>query len=432
MIKQTVLVDIPVNIPDELIELSRSFAFVLLNIGSLYQLQLKDELSVSVENGIWSEVPKQLRSAQVPEPQITQYEEQIKTLEKGIYDLYPITVKSGIDEMDLIIGKVFSSESSKISYYSGAAGVINSQYNKYIDLFDSKLDHLNEKLTSKTLNGSDSVINKAPKIKCLDVFSLSGGLDVSHKPICVFFSGGSPENISSLSNMTVFLNLYSARFKALTVEIAKTYILGSEIIEEMSGSDISMLLLVWLRGHDIGHFIGEDKLGENMSEFDTDYMVLHELKSDLIALYSFKMFSEDLLSSSLLEKIYYLSVAEMLRYIRRGDILKHPDSASAYLAWRFFEHSGAIKFDPRDNGFIIDLDVLEDSVEKFTKEIIQIFADGDEVRARDLVRRFGSLENTDENDLSPKDCSENLREIINDTDIAHYIDYSFITDEEDS
>ncbi|MCH7518069.1 MAG: hypothetical protein IH964_03475 [Candidatus Dadabacteria bacterium] len=427
MIRQTALVDIPVYIPKELTDLSKSFADVLLKIESLYSLQLKGKLSVVVENGIWREIPKRLRTTEIPERQKDKYEEQIQTIEKGIYDLYPVTVNCGESEVDLIIGKVFSSEGDNVSYYSGAAGVTNNNYINVIDLFDSKLEELCQKLAVTSSNDGESIKNKAPEIKCLDVFSLAGGLDVSHKPICVFFSGESPENISSLSNMTIFLNLYSARFRALTMDIAERYLLGSEIIVKLSDTEISKLLLVWLRGHDIGHFIGEDNLGDTMSEFDTDYMILHELKSDMIALYSFGLFSNDLLNNGLLEKIYYLSVAEMLRYIRRGNILMHPDSASAYLAWRYFERSGAIKYDPGDEKFKIDLVLFEDAVSEFTEELLSIFSEGDAERARKLVKCFGSLETTNETDLSPRDSSENLREVINDTEIAHYIDYNFIT-----
>ncbi|MGB2691805.1 MAG: hypothetical protein WBC96_04850 [Thermodesulfobacteriota bacterium] len=429
MRRQTVLVDIPVTIPKELTDLSKAFAYVLLNIGSLYELQLKKDLPLDVENGIWREIPKQLRTAEISEEQIHYFEQQIETLEKGIFDLYPISINCLDSEIDLIIGKVFASEGDRVSYYSGVAGIVNNQYSNIIDQYDSKLDKLCQDLLVSCSNNGSSIRNKAPEIKCLDVFSLAGGLDVCHKPICIFFSGESPENISSLSNMTVFLNLYTARFTALTMEVAKRYLLEAKFLEDLVDTEISKLLLIWLRGHDVGHFIGEDNLGEEMSEFDPDYMILHELKSDMIALYSFRVFSGDLLDNGLLEKIYYLSVAEMLRYIRRGDVSSHPDSASAYLAWRYFEHSGAVKYDPRDNAFRVDLVLLQDKVADFTQELLHVFKEGNVEAARKLVARFGSIENSNENDPSPKDCSEDLRQVINDTEIAHYIDYSFITNE---
>ena len=61
MTRQTVIVDIPVDIPQELLDISKTFSYVLLNIGSLYELQLQKDLSVSVENGIWREILRQLR-----------------------------------------------------------------------------------------------------------------------------------------------------------------------------------------------------------------------------------------------------------------------------------------------------------------------------------------------------------------------------------
>jgi len=429
MRRQTVIVDIPVEIPQELSDISKTFAYVLLNIGSLYELQLQKDLSVSVENGIWREIPHRLRSAQIPQNQQERYEEQISNLEKGIYDLYPIIVLSNQGETNLIIGKIFASEGDRVSYYSGVAGVVNNNYNEVINRFDSRLDELANKLLPETVGQNQSLKNKAPVIKCLDVFSLAGGLDVSHKPICVFFSGESPENISSLSNMTVFLNLYSERFRALTIELGKRYLVDNSLLEKLSDSEISMLLLIWLRGHDVGHFIGQDNLSDNMSEFDKDYMMLHELKSDMIALYSFKLFSDDLLGNGMLEKIYYLSVAEMLRYIRRGNILQHPDSASAYIAWRYFENQGALKYDLHHEGFVLDTSAMENAVSKITEELLKIFKDGDPDQARKMVARYGSMEVSGEDDPSPRDCSENLRQVINDMDIPHYIDYNFITDE---
>ena len=135
MRRQTVIVDIPVEIPQDLYDISKAFAYVLLNIGSLYELQLQKDLSVSVENGIWREIPHRLRSAIIPEDQRERYEEQISNLEKGIYDLYPITVLSDKVETDLIIGKIFASEGDRVSYYSGVAGLVNTDYKEIIDQF---------------------------------------------------------------------------------------------------------------------------------------------------------------------------------------------------------------------------------------------------------------------------------------------------------
>lgn len=418
MKRRTITVDLPVKVPKELGLLSETFTEVLANINTLYELQQKKNLSIRDERSIWNQIPESLKSANVPDTHI-------ENLNKGIFDLYPITIKASSSEMDLVVGKVFASEGDSVSYYSGVAGIVNKNYKAVLDQFDSKLDILCGQLSARFQDENGSIRDKAPDIKCLDVFSLAGAFDLAHKPICIFFSGESPENISTLSNMTVFINLYAARFKALTLEIARHHLLAAELLDELSDSEISDLLLIWLRGHDVGHFIGEDNLSKEMSQFDKDYMILHELKSDMIALFSFKLYQSDLLGKGMLEKIYFLTIAEMLRYVRRGDILEYPDSASAYLAWCYFEQSGAIEYDLESARFKIDFQLLEESVSDFTHELQNIFKDGNVQAARELVKRYGSLENIDEDCPFPKDTAQNLLEVLNDTDITYYVDYNF-------
>ena len=427
MKRKTTVVNVHTDIPPELSGLSSSFSNVLSNIDSLYDLQVNKELSIREERSIWQEIPKFLKLAPVPESEQESLEHHIERIKNGIYDLYPITINTLHNKMDLVVGKVFTSEGDKTSYYSGVAGVVNNNYTSTLEQFDSKLDRLCEHLLPATSSKAQSIKDEAPSIKCLDVFFLAGALSVPHKPICIFFSGDNPQNISALSNMTVFINLYAARFGAISLAIAKSYIARADYLEELSEREISDLLLVWLRGHDVGHFIGEDKLGDKMSEFDKDYMILHELKSDMIALYSFELYEDDLLSDGLLERIYLLTAAEMLRYIRRGDLLKHPDSASAYLAWRYFESTGAIEYISDTKNYNLNLTLFKDSVRDFTNELLEIFKNGDPEAARELVGRFGSLENSDQVNIYPADCPKNLKVVLNDNSIAYYIDYNFLS-----
>ena len=80
MKRQTVRVDLPVHIPDELSALSKTFTDVLFNIESLYKLQLKGDISIRDERRIWNDIPETLGSANIPETHI-------HNLEKGIFDL---------------------------------------------------------------------------------------------------------------------------------------------------------------------------------------------------------------------------------------------------------------------------------------------------------------------------------------------------------
>jgi len=264
-----------------------------------------------------------------------------------------------------------------------------------------------------------------PELRCLDVFSLSGGLNTEHKPICVFFSGGARENVSSLSNMTVFINLYQSRFKAITEKIAERYIIGAEgLLSELTVEDTLRLLLTWLRGHDVGHFLGADNLGLVMTEFDMDYMILHELKSDLVSLYNMRHIDSALLKGCTLEQAYLVALSEMLRYIRRGGVYKHPDSGSAYLTYMALKDKGALMYDETTGKLSYDTGRLEEAVKECTATLLELFSNGVASDARAYINRWGELADTDEQGI-PRSCPEELRMVILDTGIARFIDYNF-------
>jgi hypothetical protein len=163
-----------------------------------------------------------------------------------------------------------------------------------------------------------------------------------------------------------------------------------------------------------------------MSEFDSNYMVLHELKSDMIALSNMKHLSGSLLGGGLLHKAYLLAVAEMLRYMRREGFVKHPDTGSAYLAYRHLSDTGAIRHDPWGGKFIVDIERFERVVDEFAWDLVRLFADGNETRARGFVNSWGWLGVEDTDEL-PRGCPEAIRRMIADTDIPHGIDYNFVT-----
>ena len=428
--RKTITEDIRVTVPRELKGAADVFQETLGLVEGMYESQLSRDLTLSLEKNLWNEVVEKLKmgAACLTGGARNNYETGAGSLGRGIFDLFPLDAgrgggKSGIQ---IIIGKVFSPDGDGESFYSGAAGSENRDYDRLILEYDESMGLFTEALMVSRGYKGKVFQGDLPQIKCLDVFSLAGGLNTRHKPICVFFSGGTKENVSSLSHMTVFINLYAARFKALTEKIALRYLAGAEELAELSFEETARLLLIWLRGHDAGHFIGTDRLGRVMSEFDSNYMVLHELKSDMIALYNMKHLSGGLLNGGLLRKAYLLTVAEMLRYMRREGFVKHPDTGSAYLAYRHFRDMGAIRFDPWGGKFIVDIDRFERVVDEFAWDLVRLFADGNETRARGFVNSWGWLGVEDTDDL-PRGCPEELRKMIADTDIPHEIDYNFVT-----
>jgi hypothetical protein len=193
-------------------------------------------------------------------------------------------------------------------------------------------------------------------------------------------------------------------------------------IENLDDNGIARLLLLWLRGHDTGHFYGVDSLSRRMPELDKIYLILHELKSDLVALYNLRYLADDLLKDDLFIKAYITSIAEMFRYIRRGGFYNYYDTASAFLAYSYFKESGSITFDSKEKKFRVDFSRLETDIENLTKEIFRIFAEGDVTEGTELVNRWGDIK-----ELGEKNLPDELRVIIEDTSIPYYIDFNFIT-----
>jgi hypothetical protein len=290
-----------------------------------------------------------------------------------------------------------------------------------IESYDEKLDLFMENLPVPEEKKGFSIKKSAPVIRCIDVFSLAGELNIRHKPICVFFSGSTPQNLSTLSRMTVFINIYVSRFKFISREIAKRYLEDYSVIGVLDDTNIAKLLLLWLRGHDLGHFYGLDSLGNKMSELDKTYLILHELKSDLIALYNLRCLTDDLLKDDLLIKAYVVAIAEMFRYIRRGMFYNYPDTASAYLAYSFFKESGSINFDSKAKKFKIDFGKLEADIKNLASILLNLFAEGDVREAMKLVNRFGDIK-----ELGQYGFPGEL-EVLGDDDIPNYIDFNFVT-----
>jgi hypothetical protein len=158
-----------------------------------------------------------------------------------------------------------------------------------------------------------------------------------------------------------------------------------------------------------------------MSELDRPYLILHELKSDILSLYNMRFLADDLLKGDLLIEAYTVSIAEMFRYIRRGRFWNYPDTASAFLTYSYLRDSGSISFDGLTEKFHVDYDRLETDIENLAKEVVDIFALGDVAEADRLLNRWGDLR-----ELGLHDLPDELK-VLDDTSIPHYIDFNFMT-----
>jgi hypothetical protein len=424
MYRRSVLFDVCVNLDGELKETIRSFLRALEYVDALYHIQNTKETSLVLENNLFGRIIETLKKGTLylSGDEKLSIEKRIESMARCIYDLYPITLRhKGEDYIDLIIGKIFSQDRNNRKSYSGAIGVINKSFDSLIQTYDERIDFFLQKLPIPERYKGSFARENIPIMRCIDVFSLAGELNIKHKPICVFFSGGGSENLSTLSMMTVFINVYVRRFEFISKEIARNYIEGYSTIENLDYETIARLLLLWLRGHDIGHFYGVDSLEKRMPELDKTYLILHELKSDAVALYNLRHLTDDLLKDDLLAKAYMVAISEMFRYIRRGKFYNYADTASAFLEYMYFKESGSIEFDKEAKKFKINFTKLANDIESLNTNLIRIFAEGDIREATEFVNRWGDIK-----ELGQYGLPDELG-VLEDADIPHYIDLNFVT-----
>ncbi len=421
--KITAVVDISLRIDDASKAPVHCFLQVLRLTEAMHHLQLAGELSTRLENEIFQQMIDLLRLAGqiLPEVDRADYLGQVEYISRGIYDLCSLTLnRDGEGYINLILGKIFSYEKDDLTLYSGAVGILNSVYDDLIKEYDSKFRVCLKKSPFKNVAGEFPDKIDFPDMKCIDVFALAGELNQKHKPICVFFSGADNANTSALTKLIVFINLYILRFQCITMAIAKKLLEGYSVIEDLECKEIGELLLIWLRGHDIGHFCGEDNLGKVMTRHEREYLILHELKSDLISLYIMRNIADGVLGGASLSKAYFVAMAEMLRYIRRGRFYNYPDSASAFLTYSYLRERGSMVFNARANRFEIDINKLETDIEEMTFTLLALFAGGDASRARQFIRQWGDLSNLGQRKL-PNELAS-----LEAYDIPYYIDFNFI------
>jgi hypothetical protein len=422
--KITAVVDIPLRIDDASSKAPVHFFLQVLRLTeAMHCLQLAGQLSTGLENEIFQQIIDLLRRGgeNLPEIDKADYLGQVEYISRGIYDLCSLTLNRDREEyLNLILGKIFSYEKNDLRLYSGAIGVANNIYNNLIEEYDSKFRLCLKKLPSRNFSYEYPDKFEFPNMRCIDVLALSGELNQRHKPICVFFSETDNANPSALTKLIVFINLYILRFQIITIPIAKKLLNGYSLIGGLEYKQIGELLLIWLRGHDIGHFCGPDNLGKIMQQHDREYLILHELKSDLVSLYIMRYLTDSLLEGESLSKAYLVSLAEMLRYIRRGRFYNYPDSASAFLAYSYFKEHGSMVFNAEANKFEIDEKKLESDIEEMTFTLLELFAEGDLSRATQFINQRGDL-----SELGQRKLPDELASLEAD-DIPYYIDINFV------
>lgn len=336
----------------------------------------------------------------------------LELLSAGEFDIINVPIISDSGTSEVLFGKIISPDNSNEKRYAAALCIPDKVNDIKIEKFDRMFVESYSKTPFCKYDKGSGNFEIQTDFRCAYAVSLAGELDRKNKPISVFYSGDRSGDLPSLSRVMLFTNLYFARFDLITSQLGLKYIRDFVHLSEIPPSSINSIILYWLRGHDLGHSVGSDNLGNNMKDQRFVYYSLHELKSDVISLYFLTRFGlpdADLqtLSNNTIFKVF---TAEALRYIRRGNPDHIPDTSSAYLALNYLLKHGALQFEKSKGRFSINSGKFCDSLEELCVHLTEIFRSGDSLDANSFYQKF----------ITP-DCGI-IPEIVKDSGVPYYID----------
>lgn len=391
-------------------------------IDQLTQRGGQDPLIINVENDYYEKIISTLKEgiSELGEKEKKRLNRKLDDMTGGIYDLDSVNFTS--PESSLIIGKIFSAQRSYQKRYCAAFGLVNREANGMLEEYDKIAEEVYKEFPFIPENKKESFDENKANIRCIDVLRFAGDFNLIYKPISLFYTGTKSRELPVQSKVALFTNIYTKRYEHVSEQLGRNFIYDFYSSDDVSREEINKILVYWLRGHDLGHFFGRDVLGKNLKDILSKtkednrrvYYLLHELKSDIISLYIFKNRLNKLLGDVDLKNVYLVFISELFRYIRRGHLLHYADGGSAYLAYKYFLKSGAIKQNYNNK---IDLvpEKLSADIDTLCEELIDIFEEGSSVRAVEFVKNLVKFE-----DIITKDLPEDL-EFLEDRSIPYSI-----------
>jgi len=375
-----------------------SISSVLNYLDLLNELSKHDSQPLNLEDYYYGKIIETLRAGikGLDDDERTNLTLKLDEITGGIYDFESINFSSL--SSNLIFGKVFSPENNYEKRYGGAFGLFNKESKSLLDEYDKVAEGIYLNFPYIENKDKKDFIENKSEINCIDVLRLGGELNKTYKPISIFYTGSKSKLSPAQPKVALFTNIYFKRYEIISEKLGSSYINNFYSVENINRGVINKILLFWLRGHDIGHFFGVDKLGDKMKENKRIYYILHELKSDIISLYILRKSLRELLGSTDIKLIYYVFLSEVFRYMRRGGYIKYADGGSAYLAYRYFIDSGSVEI-KRNNVHNVNEEILSNDIDTLCEYLINIFSEGDIQSALEFSSRWGNLDKLDSETL---------------------------------
>ena len=260
-------------------------------------------------------------------------------LEEGCTNSCYLTAISTLIEQELLIilSPMITNwiKGKRKKQFSFVAAYPNQNLQSYVDNYFKNTNQirlfLSEIGTEQKLS-----LDKIPSCIIADLLLLGGAADNYPKHFSYFMPEDEGKPNSKFKKTTIFSNLISHRFSN-TTQIIHYYLIESSQSPFISTEAGLNLLLLWMRGHDIGHFIKLPATNyqalRSIGYFFS--MTLQELIADCAGyLFAFPSFGLNPITDLNAESAKGIFLAEMLRYALK-DNQELPDSYAAFIELNF-------------------------------------------------------------------------------------------------
>jgi hypothetical protein len=224
-----------------------------------------------------------------------------------------------------------------------------------------------------------------PDLKISNVIIAAGELSGHPLHIANFLPADEGIYKSDFTTTIIYNNLFLKRFDTVTAELANKYFLHPDYLP--NGEDAWNHLLLWFRGHDIGHCY-LDQLFKGLKGLSTiERYTLQELAADLFGFFfATSVVAQNAVTCNHDEHQLSQLIAEALRYSQRECTL-FPDAGAAQILLGSCIESGTLIIEPNGRLTFDHVSLVSD-VRRLLLEVLALAASSAAIPLHILIDRF--------------------------------------------
>jgi len=289
-----------------------------------------------------------------------------------------------IQERDLVLlcGPMTTwQRKSSLTYYGFAASVPLPPSNLLIARADSLLPDVQAYLADM-LGQPELVARQAYRFLVTNLVNCGGEPNRFPKHFAYFLPEDEGIKRAKVCKTVVYANVYDARFESISRRLAQ---LGLDPAIDVSAGQAMTLLLLWFRGHDVGHrFRLPNSAFRELGQLGRDTSIaLQEALADVVGYLAvsggpwYRGFGIDLASCG------FVFLAELLHYLERG-AQYFPDSEAADLELSYLINGGYAELSAAGQ-VLWDPQTLHDGMLALGRELVVSILGNDTCHAAQMV-----------------------------------------------